>query len=251
MTRTSHRILPFALVMFACGAVAAAPAREAFVTGNAAAAAGDHGAAAADFERSLAADGWAAGTLFDLGNAYAGAGQRGKAILAYERAHLLAPRDAAIVANLARVREAAGIAAPEPPRLDRMIATVSADEWSVLALAGSTLACLGIVGLAWSIRRRLARYVAIAGGLVALCASAAAIDVGEPQNQAIVIAGDSARIAPFTAAEVSFTAVEGERVRIERQRGDFVYVRDADRTGWLPRASVEPIISGHPSAVGA
>ena len=59
-----------------------------------------------------------------------------------------------------------------------------------------------------------------------------------------MLRADTARIAPFAAAEAAFTAPEGEVVHVEQERGDFVYVRDGDRTGWLPRTDVERIVAG-------
>lgn len=130
MIRNLHRLLPFAVIAITAGPALAAPTSDAFVAGNAAAAVGDHAAAAAAFERSIEQAGWASSTLLDLGNAYAGTGQRGRAILAYERAQLLSPRDPAIVANLAHVRETAGVTTPEPSRLHAVLARLGSDEWS-------------------------------------------------------------------------------------------------------------------------
>jgi hypothetical protein len=32
-------------------------------------------------------------------------------------------------------------------------------------------------------------------------------------------------------------------VRIEQRHGDFIFVRDGDRTGWLPSTAVERVIT--------
>lgn len=216
---------------------------DALVAGNTAASTGDHVAAAEAFERALTSNGWSTGTLLDLGNAYASAGQRGRAILAYERARLLAPRDVALGANLARVRELAGLSAPPRSRVDRVLGTLTSDEWTWIALAACILACAGISAYAWSIRRPLTRTLAITGVLAGAIAFAAAIHVAPDPDLAIIVTGDTARIAPYAGADAAFTAAEGARVLIEQRRGDFVYVRDGDRTGWLPSHSLEPIVT--------
>jgi len=220
----------------------AAPAVDPFLAGNTAAAAGDHATAAAAFEQAISRHGWSANTLLALGNAYEGAGQHGRAILAYQRARLLAPRDAAIAANLAHVRESAGLSAPAPSQVERVVGRLSADEWTWLGLAGGGLACLGVVGLAWSVQRRSARVAVVAGTLTAAIAGAAALQVAPPIDDAVIVAGEVARISPFAGAEAAFTAPEGETVRIEQQRGDYVYVRDGERSGWLPRSAVERVV---------
>ncbi len=232
----------------ALGAAHAAP--DPFVAGNTAASAGDHAAAAAAFERAIAMHGWSPGTLLDLGNAYASAGQQGRAILAYERARVIAPRDAAISGNLARARELAGVSVRRPSRIDAAVATLTADEWTWIAIAACILAAAGLVGHAWGFRRSWSRTLAITGALAVVASSAAAIRAAPASDLAIVVASDTARIAPFAAAEAAFTAPEGTRVRIERERGDFYYVREGELTGWLPRGAVEPVVAQR-SASGA
>jgi hypothetical protein len=199
----------------------------------------------AALERTLAADGWSPRVLYELGSAYAASGHPGPAILAFERAQLLAPRDAEIRADLSRVREAAGLAAPPPPsRIEAALGTLTSDEWTWLAIAAGILACTGTVALAWSIRRGAARTLLVGGVAVGALAISAAIAVAPSPDAAIVVRGDLARIAPFAAADGAFTAPEGEQVSIEQQRGDYVYVRDGDREGWLPRLEVERIATG-------
>ena len=222
-------------------AAGTASADDAFVAGNRAAVAGDARAAAASFEKSLA-HGWSAPALFDLGNAYASTGDWGHSILAYERARLLAPHDAAIAANLAHVRADAGLAAASPPTVDRAIARLSTDEWTWLALGAGALACLGVVALGWSYRRRAAGTLAVAGALVAAACGIAAARSAPMTERAIVLSRTEARLAPVPSSEAVFTAPAGEEVRIGQQHGDFFQVRDGDRTGWLPRTAVERVV---------
>ncbi len=225
-------------ILFALALVAGtASADDAFVAGNQAAMHGDAKAAAAAFER---APRWSAATLFDLGNAYASAGDRGRAILAYERARVLAPRDAAIAHNLARVRAEAGIGAPAPGMLAS--APLTSDDWAYLALAGIVLSCAGIVALGWAWRRRAGVLVTAAGALVATGAVLAAARTAPSRDRAIVLARTEAHIAPAANADAVFTAPAGEALTIAQRHGGFVQVRDGERAGWVPAEAVEPVI---------
>ncbi len=240
MTRKPY-VLASILAAALAGSAGAAP--EPFVAGNAAATTGDHAAAAIAFEHALETHGWSAGTLFDLGNAYASSGRPGSAILAYERAQLLAPRDHAIRANLEHVRETAGVTVAAPSPIRAALATLSSDEWTWVAIAAAILACASVAAFAWSLRTRAARALAIASVVAGAFAMTAASAVAPGEDDAVIVHGDTARIAPTAAAEAAFTAPEGENVRIEQHRGDFVYVRDGDRSGWLPASAVERVIA--------
>jgi tetratricopeptide (TPR) repeat protein len=224
------------------GAAVGAPERDAFTAGHAAAAAGDHKAAAEQLERSIRTDGWSAGALLGLGNAYASAGDPARAILAYERGRIIAPRDAALVTNLARVRESAGLTAPPSSRIDATAQKLTANEWTQIALGAMALACLGILGLAWRIRRGFARAFAIVGVAIATIASVAAARVSPPRERAIALTAETARIAPFAEAEAAFDLAPGARVDIEQERAPYVYVRDGERAGWIRGQSIERLL---------
>jgi hypothetical protein len=194
---------------------------------------------------------WSAASLYELGNAYATSGRTGPAILSFERARLIAPRDPAIRASLERTREAAGIAGPAQSRANAALARLSSDEWTHIAMLAAVLACVGVIGFAWSRERRVMRTAVIAGALVSAFAITAAVRVAPSENAAVVVHGDTARIAPTLSADAAFTAPEGEDVRIEQRRGDFVYVRDGDRSGWIPSSAVERVLTEQPHAAHA
>jgi len=203
-----------------------------------------------ELEHVISHDGWSADMLFQLGTAYASSGHPGRAVLAYERAQLLAPRDAAIRAELSKTRDAAGIAAPPSTELHAALGRLSSDEWAWLSVGCGILAAAGAVAYAWSIRRSTSRVILAVGVLAAGVALTGAVLVAAPTNEAVVVTSDLARIAPFAAAEGAFTATEGEQVQIEQQRGEYIYVRDDDRAGWLPRSAVERVV-GDPSVTHA
>lgn len=240
------RRLPLSCLLVVALAGGAIAATDPFVAGNAAASAGDHGTAAAAFEHEIATEGWSPGALLGLGNAYAGQRQHGPAILAYERGLLLAPRDEALRTNLAREREAAGITVPPPSRTEAVLARLSVDAWTWLAFGAGALAAAGIVGFAWSRRRSLAGGLVIVGALACVAASAAAHVVAPSESAAVVVRSGTARIAPFGQAEPAFEVTGGESVEIEEAHGDFVYVREGTRAGWLPRAAVERVVTDRP-----
>jgi tetratricopeptide (TPR) repeat protein len=233
-----RRLAIAALFVFTASASA-----DPFVAGNAAAAHGDHATAASSFERTLAEHGWSTNALFDLGNAYASTGQRGLAILAYERALVLSPRDAAVATNLAHTREAAGIAQPMPSRTRGQLSRLSSDEWTWIAIAAVLLAAAGMSSRAWwPSQRGRTGSLAVLGAAIAVLAFGAALVVAPARSTAVVIHSDTARIAPVAGAEEAFPAGEGETVQIEQQRTGYVYVRDGDRSGWLPDRAVERVL---------
>ena len=219
-----------------------ASADDAFVAGNRAAVAGDAKAAVTELERAVHS-GWSSPALFDLGNAYTSAGDKARAILAYERAQLLAPNDPAIARNLARVRAEAGLAAPaSPPALDRAIATLTTDDWTWLAVGAGALACIGIIALGWGVGRRAARAVVVTGLAATAGCALAAVHTAPSRAHAIVLTRDEARLAPVATADPVFTAPAGADVDIVQRHGEFVRVREGDRTGWLPRDAVESVV---------
>ena len=236
--------LSFLVAVALATSTAAAAVDDPYVAGNAAAARGDHAAAVTAFERAVAEQGWSAHALLGLGNAYAATGDHGRAILAFERARILAPGDDAIARNLAAAREAAGLAKHTPARLDRALAVMPTDRWAWLALGGLAVAAAAVVMLAWSRRRRTASVFAlVSGGAIALGGAWAAQHTAPALSAAIVLEPTDARIAPLAASEVAFTAPAGARVDVEQRRTDYVYVRWQDeRAGWVPDASVAPVV---------
>lgn len=94
--------------------------------------------------------------LYNLGNACLRCGQPLEALGAYSAASRLAPRDAALRANLARARAAAGLPEAPPPRLTRQLAAWLA--WPTPA-ERRWMALLGLLPVALALL-----YEALAGG---------------------------------------------------------------------------------------
>jgi hypothetical protein len=82
----------------------------------------------------------------------------------------------------------------------------------------------------------------VLGVLATPTATLAARAAAPSPDRAIVITRASAHLAPFAGSESAFDAPEGEAVEITQQRGEFVFVRDGDRSGWIPRATVERVV---------
>lgn len=105
--------------------------------------------------------------LYNLGNACLRCGQPLEALGAYSAALRLAPRDAALRANLARARAAAGLAEPPAPRLVQQLSGWL--DWPTPA-ERRWMALLGLLPLALALL-----YEALAGGRGARRALAACL----------------------------------------------------------------------------
>src|SRR5665213_1190155 len=94
------RALCVGLVLLLVTSTPVRAAQPMIVAAEHAAAAGDYPTAARNYEQVLERDGFSAPVLFNLGNACLLYTSPSRAILDYERALVLAPRSAAIEANL-------------------------------------------------------------------------------------------------------------------------------------------------------
>lgn len=231
------------LLLVALTGLALAKGTDPYVAGNAAAARGDHRAAAAAFEHAVTENGWSTNTLLALANAYASVGDLGPAILALERAQLLSPGDPGVARNLATLRDRAAVSAPRINRMDRILGSWPSDTWTWLALGGLAVATAGVSAILWTQRRRLPRALTVGGVAVAIVSGAIALRVAPDPAAAVVLTSTAATIAPFAGAEPAFTARSGELVRVEQRRADWLYVRaDGERAGWLPARTVDTVI---------
>jgi hypothetical protein len=214
-----------------------------------AAAGGDYQGAVQNYERSLAQGGFSAPVLFNLGNAWLRLGKPARAILEYERALILAPRSAAIEANLAAAQQRAGVSAPVAGRWQEAARFFSFDTYLWAALVAIWALCVaGVLLCLTGTARKLARPLILLAA-VTLCVSADAAVLCWPDlYRAVVVQGPGTlRLAPAASAASSSTVREGEVVWMQDRFGGFYFVRTVDgRTGWMSDAEAVAVRVAHP-----
>ena len=190
---------------------------------------------------------------FNLGNACFRDGRIGLAILNYERARKLAPRDPDILANLKFAEQRLGIeqANASPRAAQRFVRSViggyTSTEWSVLELAALWLTVLAAAGGVFLSRMRNVFIVIAVTGFIGFAVSTFALGYETINNrtapQAIVVIDESeARFAPLPESTVHFKLVEGTKVVIREDRGQWQLVERADgQQGWVKSEAVARI----------
>lgn len=206
--------------------------------------------AAVAYEQLIRAGHGSATLHFNLGNAWFKAGQKGRALAAYRQAQQLAPRDPSVRFNLQFVRQqATGNDTVRRPLWRRFLATLTLNEWTVLATVGWWL-WLGLLALREfrpDLRGALRGYTATAGlgvALLGMCLGAAIYQ--ETATRAAVVVEPSAvvRRGPLAESQVYYQLSDGSEVTVldEKQVSEtesWLQVRDdARRVGWLKRDQV-------------
>jgi tetratricopeptide (TPR) repeat protein len=219
-----------------------------FIRGNGLYGDGRYADAAAVYEQ-IRATGLESGPVeFNLGNAYLKAGDVGRAVLAYERARRLVPADPDLGANLAFARELARDV-EEPPLLERLafpLASRAPTDTLVVAAA----ACWWLVWLALAVgvlapaAGAAARGVAIASALACVVVGSSAAyrwwTLERPTTAVVVAHADvTVRSEPTATATALFVATPGTVLTIERTREGAALVTSRDgRRGWVDSASL-------------
>lgn len=213
--------------------------------------AGDFTAAAAGYEKVLAANGPRASVYYNLGNTYQNLKQYGPAILAYERARLLTPRDPDLLTNLAQARKAAAAfeETPWPPALNATLNFLSRNEWSWL-VAGCSL-FIGVLTVICGAERpgnRRIRKTALATSGVAILLigiGVTALYLRRNETRRGIILTDSAAVhlSPFEKAESLGTPGPGKTIHMGEKHGDFHYIEvpNTNLHGWLAGKEAEAI----------
>jgi hypothetical protein len=238
------------IALIACLAIPTfVQAAAAFDQANASFAAGRYADAISEYQAVLRNDGFSAPVLFNLGNAQYRAGHFGEAVLDLERAQVLAPRDAAVAANLHLAREKAGVSAPSLNAAGRVARFVSPNGLAWTGCAALAVFCLAFGAGRWFPTVPFTRAIggiAIAGVLAVVAAFAIR---WTSFDRAIVITADApARIAPATTAARSFVLKPGESVEVTRTYGQFVLARTPDgRSGWVSESDIGSVYANHAS----
>jgi hypothetical protein len=189
--------------------------------------------------------GYSAPVLFNQANAAAQQGKTGQAIADYERAHLLAPNNADIAANLQWVREHADLPATSSTWIDHATSWASPNTMAFLGWLGLVLTGAGILSARSFSQFRSGFYLAALTGISLLLLSAlSATAMWQKYHEAVVISPETAaRISPVTNGETSFKLQPGETVTIEGRYNDFALVQNsAGHSGWIAQNDITPLI---------
>ncbi|HTS18661.1 MAG TPA: tetratricopeptide repeat protein [Verrucomicrobiae bacterium] len=190
---------------------------------------------------------------YNLGNAHFREGKLGLAILDYERARRLAPRDPDILANLKFAEQRADVDdVNAPPRawqryLHSIITSRTSTEWAVYELSALWLTILAMGMWLYIPRLRTGLLVIVVVGSVGFAASVFALGreviAGGSAPSAVIVAKETdARFAPVADATVHFKVVEGTRVIVREDRGQWLLVERADgEQGWVRSDTLERV----------
>jgi hypothetical protein len=180
------------------------------------------------------------GVLHNLGNAEWQRGRTGPAILAWERAQWLDPYSANTRANLRFARKTAQLDAPDLAWYEICSKWLFADAWAWIA-GVSLWVAISMVVLPGILRRRKADWqqgLAAAGFAVFLLSIPAMMGVHSRSKFGVVLARETPlRLTPTREAQALTRLPAGEMIRLEQERGSYVYVRAGnDAAGWVERA---------------
>ena len=216
------------------------PPDERFRKASADYAAGEFGDAVYELRELVSEGHFASGALHNLGDAEWKVGRHGHAILAWERALLMNPFNRNTEANLRFARHHARVDAPSLAWHERYSAALPGGWWLVIASAGlwGGVALLVLPRLlGW---RRADWHQGVAAALLAvfLLSGPALFGAWKRSRLGVVLEDEvPLRLTPTREAETLVKLPAGEMARVERERGEYFYVRaDGDRTGWVRKA---------------
>jgi hypothetical protein len=192
--------------------------------------------------------GYSAASLYNLANAYARTGKPGLAVLNYERARLLDPNDPDIEANLHHVLEASGLPPESRNVLDRVAGIASPRILSWVGVLGFLIAGVSVLARRLYPRHRRKLVVATLLGVSLLGVTVASAVVLWPIVHEGVVVTHTApvRVSPVTMEEPLFVLPEATIVRMGAEHDGFILVQTkAGRAGWMPSASLAPIVPKH------
>ena len=198
-----------------------------------------------NYEAIVRSGDWTAALFYDLGNAYFRTRDFGRAILNYERALALEPNHPEAQANLRMARDEARALELLPAWPEQFLRFATLNQYTtgaaVLFWAGASLLAVSIFS-----RRRRRSIVALS-----ICSFVAAAllvyvimaveDGGKGRSVAIVTDIDiQARLATADTAASVLALPAGSEIKIERQRGDWIYaILPNNLRGWVPAKGVE------------
>lgn len=231
-------ILLLVLVVAAQNSFAAGEAH--FRAGVAAYEAGQFELAAQAFTDSLAEQ-TAAGTLLNLGLADWRCGRTGEAILVWEQAAWLDPFHRAAPENLLYARETVSVNPPELTWFEAASTWLPANWWTWLAGSSLWLA-VALVTVPGFLRWRKAGWhqtvAALALGIFLLNLAPSVGLITRSKIGIVTEENTVLRLTPTQAAEVVAALPPGEPVRELRSRGNYLFVRTQNGSGWVERRQI-------------
>lgn len=244
------RFLALILLCFAIGRAAlfAETPTERFALANKAYASSDFAEAVYQLRELSAAGEWSRGSLHNLGNAEWKVNRPGYAVLAWERARAINPFDRNTTANLHFARTHAQLVVPEKPWFEQYSEWLPSSAW----LWASSLSLWFGVGLLVLPRllgtRRADWHQGVAALLLAifLLAIPALVGLSTRRQMGVILAEETPlRLSPTREGEARDALgklAAGEVGRVEKTRGEYLYVRaEGDRAGWVHRTEFAKI----------
>jgi hypothetical protein len=180
----------------------------------------------------------AAGTLYNLGDAEWRCDRSGPAILAWEQAQWLDPFNRNIASNLRYARKIRQLDAPELAWYEICSTWLPVNWWAWLSCTGFWLAVAmmmlpGIFG--WR-KAGWQQGLAAASFAVFLLTIPTLAGVHTRSRLGIILPKDTPlRLTPTSDAQELTRLPAGEAARLERVRGDYLFIRTGNASGWIER----------------
>lgn len=184
------------------------------------------------------------GAWQNLGLAEWQSGRVGEAILAWERAVWLDPANRAARVNLQFARKIAQLETPTIAWYEIPSNWLSANVWAWLGGISLWMA-VGLMTVPGFLRRPKATWPqALAATALAAFLLSLPAQIGAHTRTRIgfvVGPGAALRLAPTRDAETVTHLAPGEAARVERVRGNYLFVRTTRSAGWLERGQFEQV----------
>lgn len=226
-----------ALILFGAGLYCRGSAEDSFQAGLSACRAGQYARAAQEFRESLT-ERPASGTLLNLGIAEWRSGQVGKAILSWEQTLWIDPSARAARSNLDYVRRIVDVDPPDLTWYETASTWLPANGWAWLA-GGSLWLAVAMVLLPGILRWRKAGWhqaLAAMGLGVFLLSVPPYLGIISRSRIGIILQKNTPlRLTPTEEAEAVSSLAAGEPAREIRWRGDYLFVRTRQGSGWIER----------------
>lgn len=180
---------------------------------------------------------------FNLGNACFKSGQLGRAIAAYRNAEKLAPRDGDVRANLQFVRARVQSPTVAPSSWDRWLATLTLNEWALLAAAvlWVWLLAAAAVQLKPALKQSLNTFLWCGGiAVLVLGGCTGAAWSSKSTKTAIVVVPDALlHSGPLDEAATGATVHDGAELEVLDAKNNWLQVSaDNQHIGWIKNEQI-------------